>query len=114
MLDMTPFSIDFTNPTKPKVQIAGHDVAPECKSVAVNARANEIPEVWIQLVPGGVIEGEGIVRVVPDQGDLRESILEFLAGLDPALLEQSVLERDGEPFGVAALNVLREWLGAGA
>ena len=109
---MTAFRL-FPNPVGPgTVEIDGEDVTDRVAGVQVDAAIGQATVVTLHVQAGGVIEGEGIVQVAnPSAVDDAEIICDFLANVDPALLEQEAFRRLG-PGQVnttaAALDVLAD------
>lgn len=121
-----PFYLDVTNPRKPALFVDGEDVIERyrVKRVGFEIGVEDLPKLFVELAAGGgIIEGEAIVHQVRDaEGENpRETILAFLRGVNPAVLEQAALERVGslgglaedESVGGSFLGALRAMLGEG-
>ena len=93
---MTSFSL-FPNPVGPgRVEIDGEDVSDRVAGVQVDAAIGQATVVTLMVQAGGVVEGDGIVQVAnPSAVDDAAIICDFLANVDPALLEQEAFRRLG-------------------
>lgn len=114
---MTPFRLVLPLVGTPEIEVDGKRVS-NARSVAVKAEVGEATKVYVELVGEGTIEGEGIVHVVRDGVDTRDTLTDWLAQIDPAELETAALARmgglGGGTTGEAVLDVLRGWAGGGA
>lgn len=97
-----------------KIEVDGKPVSDAC-SIAVKSEVGGATKVYIELVAGGTLEGEGIVHVVKDG---TTAVADWLAMIDPDELEQAALAGmgalSGLSTGAAMLEVLRGWAGGGA
>ena len=93
---MTAFRLS-PNPVGPgTVEIEGDDITDRVAGVQVDAAVGQPTVLTIHVQAGGVIEGDGIVQVAnPSDVDDAEIICDFLANVDPALLEQEAFRRLG-------------------
>jgi hypothetical protein len=115
-MGLAAFRIDASNPVAPVVKVNGVDVDGIVAWRLDQASRNELPTLSLAVVGDCVVEGEGVVHVVPD--DVKDSVIsamsEFLDQIDPDTLEQAMLEtfelHGIQKTGEAALVVLKKWV----
>lgn len=97
-----------------RILINGENVASRCRALRVESAADETTRIILESYAEGRIQGEGIVYVEVPQ-DQRQALHEFLSSLDPATVEQDVLEKcgglGGMSTGEAFLEVLKGYVG---
>lgn len=117
-----PFHLDVTNPAKVKCLVDGVDVVERyrVKRVGFEVGVGIPPRLFIELLHGGVLEGEAVIHQIGEERDQRESVLAFLSNIDPRILESAALVRGGmlegngeETMGQSFLAALQEMLGDG-
>lgn len=78
-----------------RLVIDGEDVTDRVDAFGLRVGRTEPTVLSLHLIPGaGDIEGEGLVHVVADPRDEADIICEFLAQIDPGMLEADVLQRN--------------------
>lgn len=94
-----------------EVTLDGVDISRAISRVAFDHEAGGPPTAYLTLTRGTAIEleGDALIRVVDTRPD-RETVLEFLAAVDPNELEQAALA-DGRQFGEAVLSALARMVG---
>lgn len=108
-MDYADFELNVDDPMKPRVVVNDEDVTAEVRRAAVDVRAGELPVLHLEMArPRGHVEGRGVVQVhhEPDV----ESVLEWLAAIDPAQLEREALNNAGmagKKTGELFLDALR-------
>lgn len=99
--------IDLTSPTGGRIYLNDEDVTHQVTAFEVRAKAHEITQVWIDVIPGrGEISGPGIVYVREPREDDRVTVVEFLSNIDPATLEAEALEGMGMGDGNVTVALL--------
>lgn len=92
------------------VLVNGNELADSCRRIVVEHRAGEmVPTVYLEIQGNVTLNGEAVVTTQQAGGDVRE----FVASLDPSVLEAAALEKLGgfsgvETTGEAFLQALQE------
>ena len=108
-MGLAQFRVDTTQPGRPQLTVNGEDLSSIVSSVTFQASAGEVPKILVEVLEGGVVEGEGIV-IVPTHPDLAGAMTQWVGSLDPAELERLILAESaglgGGTTGEAIVEVL--------
>lgn len=101
--------------TSDSLEVDGHDISKMTRAVRYTYRVGQAPTLEVELNTGAEhVMGEAFVKY-SSEADLEPYLISWLAGVDPAQLEQEVLSRlggfDGQPVAAVYLEVLKEWAG---
>lgn len=111
-MGVSSFSIE-AGLTGSRIVVNDEDVSDRvvAATFAVGSDRRGLPTLTLQVIGGGVIEGEGVVQVIDDTVDQRAAVRDFLANLDGETLDELVsarLQEEPGTFGTLALAVLKE------